>query len=341
MARGFFPRRAWWFVMGVALAGTLADVDLLAELFGPKAYLSWRHTYTHSILGTVVVIAIAAGVSLLLRAKSSPTRKPIRDAESAPQKGVVTKEEGIATLLAATTLAAVVHVLMDLATSSGVELLWPVGETRFAWDWLPRIDPWILVVPLAGTLVPELFGLVGSEIGAKSKTPRGRDGALAALALLVIYVGARATLHGNAAAQLDAHTYRGESPRRVAAFADPVSLVTWRGLVETSTQICTMSVPAMGTRFDPEGGVCVYKPEDSIFLQAAGRTETVKQFLKAARFPKASVGATEDGTEVMIRDARHTAEEEKRFAVAVRVLLDRKGRVTRQEILWASEIRLR
>src|SRR4029077_14752429 len=42
LARGFFPRRTWWFVVGVALAGTLADLDLLSELFGSGAYLSWR-----------------------------------------------------------------------------------------------------------------------------------------------------------------------------------------------------------------------------------------------------------------------------------------------------------
>jgi hypothetical protein len=157
----------------------------------------------------------------------------------------------------------------------------------------------------------------------------------------LIYAGARATLHGNAVAQLDAHNYRGESPRRLAAFADPVSLMNWRGVIETGTQICSISVPSTSARFDPESGLCAHKPEDSIFLQAAERTETVKKFLQAARFPKASVGATEDGTEVAIRDARDVAEEDKRFAVAVRVLLDRQGQVTSQEILWSSEVQLR
>jgi len=75
LARGFFPRRAWWFVLGVVLAGTLADVDLVAELFGPGAYLTGRHTYTHSILGTVVVIAIAVGVALALDRKKRPLQK--------------------------------------------------------------------------------------------------------------------------------------------------------------------------------------------------------------------------------------------------------------------------
>jgi membrane-bound metal-dependent hydrolase YbcI (DUF457 family) len=314
--------------LGVVLAGTLADVDLMA---GPAAYLSGRFTFTHSILGTVVVIASAAGVSRFLRARSGP-----------PRKAGPTKNEGITAFLFAALLAAVVHVVMDLGASGGVALLWPMNGRRFAWDCLPGTDPWILALLLAGILLPELFALVGSEIGAKSKAPRGRNGALAALAMVVIYAGARATLHANAAAQLDAHSYRGESPRRVGAFADALSLVTWHGVVETATQICTVNVPAIqNTRFDPESAVCVYKPEESPVLAAAQQTEATRNFMQAARFPKASVGMTEDGTEVVVRDFRDIAEEEKAFAVAVRVLLDRYGAVISQKIIWASKARLR
>ena len=342
LARGIFPRRSWWFALGVVLAGTIADVDLVSGLVGPGAYLFARQTITHSILGTVVVIAVAVGIAFIFRPKSSPSRKPIRDAENALQKAGPATDAGIPTLLIAATLAAVVHVLMDVCTSAGVGLLWPWRETRFAWDWLPRVDPWILALLLAGILLPELFGLVGSEIGTKDTAPRGRNGAIAALVLVLIYVGARATLHGNAVAQLDAHTYRGESARRLAAFADPVSLVTWHGVVEMATQICMVNVSVTeSARFDPESGVCVHKPENSPLLQAAEQTEATKKFLQSARFPKASVGTIEGGTEVVVRDVRDYAEDEKRFAVAARVLLDRNGKVTRQEILWASEAHLR
>jgi membrane-bound metal-dependent hydrolase YbcI (DUF457 family) len=342
LARGIFPRRPWWFVLGVVLAGTIADVDLVSAILGPGVYLFTQQTLTHSILGTVAVIAIAIGAAQLLRAKSGPSRKPIRDAENALQKAAPTKVVGIAALLIAAALAAVLHVLMDLGTSAGVALLWPWRETRFALDWLPRVEPWILALLLAGIFLPELFALVGSEIGTKDTAPRGRSGAIAALALMLIYVGARATLHGNAVEQLDAHTYRGESPRRLAAFADPVSLLTWRGVVETTTQICTLNVPATeSTRFDPESGLCVHKPEDSPALAIAEQTESVKKFLQIARFPKASVGTTEDGTEVAVRDVLDSAEDAKRLAVAVRVLLSSKGQVTSQETLWATEVHLR
>ena len=328
--------------MGVVIAGTLADVDLISALIGPGVYLFARRTFTHSIWGTVAVIAVVVGAAQLLRSGSGPSHTPVRNAENALRKAAATTNARIAALFIAATLAAVFHVLMDVSTSAGVALLWPSRETRFAWDWLPGVDPWILAVLLAGILLPELFALIGSEIGTKDKSPRGRTGAIAALVLVLLYVGTRATLHANAVAQLDAHTYRGESPRRLAAFAEPVSLVTWHGVVETATQICMVSVPAVeSVRFDPEIGVCVHKPEDSPSLAAGGQAEATKKFLQAARFPKASVGTTEDGTEVVVRDVRNSAEDETRFAVAVKILLDRKGSVTRQEILWASEVRLR
>jgi inner membrane protein len=232
---------------------------------------------------------------------------------------------------------------MDLATSSGLAILWPFKDSRFAADLLPSTDPWILALLLAGILLPELFGLVGSEIGAKDKAPRGRNGAIVALVLVILYLGARASFHANAAAQLDAHSYRGESPKRVAAFPDTLSLVTWHGVIETTTQLCTIDVPVTDSpRFDSEsGGVCLHKPEPSTALTVAQQTETATRFLRAARFPRASVGTTDDGTEIAIRDMRNTAEQETSYALAARVLLEGNGQVRSQHIVWARSLRLR
>jgi membrane-bound metal-dependent hydrolase YbcI (DUF457 family) len=342
LARGISPRQPWRFVLGVVFAGTIADVDLVSALIGPGTYLSARHTFTHSVLGTAAVIAVAVGAARLLRSRSGPSRTPVRDADDAIRKTGAAGGREFGTLFIAATLAAMVHVLMDVCTSAGVALLWPWRETRFAWDWLPGVDPWILALLLAGILLPELFALIGSEIGTKETAPRGRTGAIAALVLVLICVGVRATLHGNAVAQLDAHTFRGESPRRLAAFADPLSLMNWHGVAETASQICTMNVPAVeSARFDPERAACAHKPEASTVLAKAQQAISMKTFLQAARFPTAIAGPTADGTEVVVRDARDIAENEKRYAVAVYVLLDSNGQVTSQVIIWASELRLR
>ena len=305
------------------VAGTLADVDIASILFGPAAYFAGRRTFTHSILGTVVLIAIAAALAFVWKGKK--------------REAAVLRD-----ILLATSCAAVLHVLMDLCTSDGVELLWPGRGTRFAADWVASVDPWILLLLLAGILLPEVFRLVSSEIGAKDKAPRGRNGALVALALLVIYVGARATLHGNAVAMLEPHTYRGESPRRIGAFAEPLTMLTWRGVVETQSSVCLISVPVMGGgHFDPELGVCLHKPEDSALLEAAGKTRVAEEFVRVARFPRAAVDKTQDGYEVSLRDVRDLAEEETRGRVAAQILLDGNFKVQSEKFVWAGEVRLR
>ena len=195
---------------------------------------------------------------------------------------------------------------------------------------------------LAGLLLPELFRLVSSEIGVKDKAPRGRSGALIAVVLVLFYVSARGAFHSHAMAQLDAHTYRGESPRRFAAFPDTVSSFTWHGVVDTASQICIVEVPESGTsRFDPESAVCIHKPESSAALVAAQQTDAARQFLQAARFPKASVESAEAGTEVVLRDFRDVAERNSRFALAARILFDSGNHETSQRVVWASDVRLR
>jgi membrane-bound metal-dependent hydrolase YbcI (DUF457 family) len=320
LARGFFPRHGWPIVAGMLIAGTIADVDQLSMFFGPTAYLTAHRTWTHSILATLIIVAAAAAIIFYL-----DKTKAIR-----PR-----------TILAATFAAAAAHILMDLFQSAGEALLWPFRSTRFAADYLPRIDPWILAFLLAGILLPELFRLVSSEIGAKDKTPRGRNGALIALVLIALYTSVRGVLHGDATEVLDAHSYRGESPRRLGAFPDTISLFTWHGIAETQSLVCLAEVTAHSSReFDAEAANCQHKPEFSPALGMAQKTVTAEKFLQSARFPRATVEKTQGGYEVTIRSLRDIVEQET-HSVAARIMLDAKPRVFSEELIWAKKLRLR
>ena len=301
-------------------AGTLADVDLLSALFGPAAYFAARRTFTHSILGLLVVVVLATFFTRYL------TKNQIE----------------LSALLPPLAIVAAVHLLLDLFQSEGVALLWPIRPARFAVDWLPSIDPWILAILIAGILLPELLHLVTSEIGAKQKSPRGRNGAIAAFALIAIYVGARALLHSSSVASIEPHSYRGESARRVGAFPDALSVLTWHGVVETQSLLCQLDVPASpGKNFDPENADCLYKPQSSAALDAAQKTGTAQKYLQAVPFPRASVVKTQDGYEVVIRSMRDIAEGETRRRVAAKILLDSKFRISIEALIWTGEVRLR
>jgi membrane-bound metal-dependent hydrolase YbcI (DUF457 family) len=321
LARGFFPRRRWPVALGMLFAGTIADIDLISAFWGPAAYFAARRTYTDSILGTVAVILVAIVFTFAL------SRKP---------------REGIGRLVWPLALAAVVRVALDVCQSEGVALLWPFRFKRFGMDWLPAVDPWILALLASGVLVPELFRLVGSEIGARDKAPRGRNGALIAVALVVAYVGARAVLHTGAIALLEAHSYRGESPRRVGVFPDALSIATWHGVIETASYMCLAEVPVgPGRSFDPESADCLHKPEPSPELDTTQKTVVAQEYLAAVPFPRAIVARTETGYEVEIRSMRDIAESERHHRVAAAISVNKNFVVTKQKFVWVRELHLR
>src|SRR5712664_3813796 len=213
ITRAVFPRASRTTMMAAILAGSAADLDQLSEYAGPSAFLDWHRTATHSLLGTVLIVAVfGIGFSITKRKANA---------------------DSVRNVLLALFAACALHVAMDLTQNESAQLLWPFRAQRYSADWVAHFDLWILLIFLAGALLPQLFALVTEEIGAKSKMPRGRIGAGLALLAVFIYIGARFILHGNAVAMMEARTYRGELPRRVAAFAASDSPFHWRGLVET------------------------------------------------------------------------------------------------------------
>jgi membrane-bound metal-dependent hydrolase YbcI (DUF457 family) len=324
LARAALPRapRAAWAV--VILAGTIADLDALSAVFSPSAYLNWHHTYTHSIVACIVVGATLSLVYLLPTLKSSSIR-----VSTLAMFGMVL-------------LAELLHLAMDACQSEGTMLLWPLSNRRIATDWLASVDPWIIALLIAAILLPELLRLVSDEIGAKNKHPRGRVGAIVGFALVLLYVGVRGTLHSNVVAMTQARTYRGQSPRRVAAFPESVSLFTWHGIVETDSALHELTVnDGPGASFDPESGVALFKPEPSPMLDKARDSDAARKFLGVARFPKATVEKTAGGYDVELRDLRYAAAGEIQREVAALVKIDADGRIAADELIWARDLRRR
>lgn len=302
-------------------AGTIADIDLISARYGAAAYFATRRTYTDSLAGTLAIIVLAVLLTRLLAWK---------------------RGERIASLIVPMALAAILHVVLDVFQSEGVALLWPRQATRFAMDWLPAIDPWILAILIAGISVPELLRLVSSEIGAKERAPRGRNGGIFALVAIALCIAARGTLHMASVVTLEPHLYHGESPHGVGSFPDTLSIATWHGVVETRSFVCLTDVPVgPGRTFDPEGADCLHKPEPSATLDAAQKSRVAQQYLKAAPFPRAIVDKTQNGYEVVIRSMRDLAENETRHRVALVIFLDTNNAILSQELVWVRELHLR
>jgi len=317
LKRAAFPRVARSTTISMLLAGTIADIDLLSKFAGPSAFLSFYRTYFHSLLAAVLHSLV---ITLLLY-----LRKRAQTENSPPPLGV----------FAAALAAYLLHLLMDLCQSAGVELFWPFSPRRFALDWLPHLDLWILGILLAGILFPTLSRLVTEEIGAKSKGPRGKVGASLALAAMILYVVLRFVLHGNALAALESRSYRGESPRKTAAFPESGSPFRWLGIVETVSALHEVEVDVSpGASFNPDAALTSYKPEPSPALDAARDTAVARRFLQVARFPKATVEKTPGGFHIILRAFPYSRVVSPGLRVHALIDTDPSGKILSQELAW-------
>ncbi|MFI5059502.1 MAG: metal-dependent hydrolase [Candidatus Acidiferrales bacterium] len=324
LTRAAFPR-APRSILPIALAaGIIADVDALSSLFGPFAYLNWHRTYTHSLLAALLLAVLFAVVYRF----------------AAPQQ--LQSRFSVLAILVLTLLAQCLHLLLDVCQPDGVLLFWPFSAAQIAEDWLTFVDPVILSVLVAGILLPVLFGLVSDEIGARDKKPRGKVGAIMALAVIALYIGARAIFHANAVAVLDSSAYRGELPRRVAAFPVSTSPFRWNGIVETESALHEITVSvAPGASFNTEASVTIHKPEASAALDAARNDPIALAFLRVARFPKATIEKIEAGYRVELQDLRYTSAGSSRREIVAFFELNSAGKIVNQELVWARDLRPR
>ena len=266
-------------------SGLAADLDWLAYLGGPRAFVSVYRTWSHSLVWTVAIAAAAAGVYVYMRKNAEGQRPRFRTAFLVCLAG------------------AGLHLLLDLGNPYGVKLLWPFSEKWFAWDLLTPVDPWLLFLLAAGLLLPALFRLVTEEIGAKSK--RVGRGAAVALVLAALYLGGRWMLHERAQALLMVRMYHGAIPMAAGAFPQAASPFNWDGVVVTENTIEEVTVPlGPGGEFDPDRSRTYFKPEATPQLEAALGSEVAKRFVAYARFPLASVERIEEGWRVTLRDVR-------------------------------------
>ena len=322
LQRAAFPRISGAATLAVVLAGMIADADLVSAYFGPSAYLTFNRTYFHSLLAALLFGLLLTLPFFFLKRKDLATQIPL------------------ATIFAAALAAALLHPAFDLCQSSGVQLLWPFSPRRFALDWLPSLDLWLLAILLAGILLPAISTLVTEEIGARRKGPRGRIGASLSLAAVILYIVVRSTLHGDAIAALQSRTYRGELPHRVAAFAESSSPFHWHGIIETERALHDIEVPlGPGNNFEASSPITTYKPEPSPALDALRTSVVARRFLRIARFPKATVGRIPEGFHVVLHDlplALDVGPTSRVFAV---IDTDPSGRILSEELLWAPSSR--
>lgn len=119
-------RAALW---AAITAAEFPDIDIVMGFLGGQTYLRWHRSFTHS---AVLLPFWAALVAWVFWEFSG--RKNFRLLWMASVAGIAS------------------HLFMDWATNYGTELLWPVGDTRFALSWVFIIDVYVWALLLIAVI---------------------------------------------------------------------------------------------------------------------------------------------------------------------------------------------
>jgi hypothetical protein len=193
-------------------------------------------------------------------------------------------------------------------------------------DFIPIVDPWILVLLAAALFVPWFLNLVMSDIGARKGTGRGM--AVFVLCVIAVYGFGRYLLHDRAVAILDSRLYQGQAPLRVGAFPALGNPFRWTGVVEGRGFFQVLPDLNLREEFDPTAGSVYYKPEPRPEIDKARDTDTFRVFLEFSQWTLwrvAPVSDPENGVQVEALDLRFGTPGQAHFTA--RAIFDGSGHI--------------
>jgi inner membrane protein len=313
----------WWAATAGAVFALLPDVDYFFIFWDRLAFIRYHRGFTHSL---VALPLFALAGALLGRVLGGPRWfNPLF-------------------ILGLAVLGS--HLLLDLATSYGTQLLSPFSRRRFSLDWIFIIDPYFTALLLAGAIAALSWPLWGPRLGAWL------------LAAAAVYLLVCASYH-HQALDLARQIFPDVKPggQNVAALPQPFSSRRWQliaagpgeiqqafvqfpfeaalGLESLEGQAAVVSVtpgqtcPAAASPYQPPGhltiqtwnaapAAAVYSPEAKAILAS---------FLEFARFPLLCQAESQDGEQLMEwRDLRFSIPG-RVFPFVLQLRLDAQGRL--------------
>ena len=332
MSRAGLNRKTALATATLVVAAEISDVDVLWAFGGPIAGLQHHRGWTHAFVGVPAMAALA--LFLVWGWNRLFVRKHAPGPGSPVALGRVRPPVRWKLLYGYACLGALSHILLDYTTSYGIRMFEPFSYRWYSWDTVYIVEPIMLLVLVAGLLVPSLFALVQEEIGARRPQFRGRGGAIFALAAIVVLWGVRDYQHRRAVAALEARLYQGADPLRAAAYPYPWNPFLWHGVVETQGSFETVQVDTLRNEVDPQDRARVYyKPEETPVLLAAKQSYLGTVYLDWAAYPMTETEPLEErdaAWRVRFFDLRYTYPETRASVLRASVDLDKNLHVVLQ-----------
>jgi len=207
-------------------AGILPDLDVIVpqivELAGGNFYLTYlatHRTWSHSLVMAPLLALMLAAACMRLR-----FLRGLR----------------FSWMFLATWLGVITHILLDLCTSYGIELFWPLSRHRFALYWVPEIDLFML----------PLFSLIMLAIFLRNARRRPTTGRLSWIGLAIFggYIALGAVLHQIVWQRFESTATQSATAieTRREVFPHLGSLMVWRAVEVSNEKLKIMRFDGFG-----------------------------------------------------------------------------------------------
>jgi inner membrane protein len=282
----------------MTLAAEAPDLDTLWSFDGPIAAFQHHRGWTHTFLGlpfeaAIIVSAIWLFHRWRLRKQNNPRPAP------APIRWGL--------LYCFSLIALLSHLLLDWTNNYGLRPFFPFNPHWYAGSFVFIFDPILFLILMAALVAPSLFGLIGSEVGARRPAFRGQSWAIAALLAAAALWSLRFVEHQKALQIAQAGDYNGASILRVAADPYPINPFRWQIIVETPQTFFISSADTLSNNIaTSDHADILYKPPTTLATLVAKRSWLGEIYLDWSQYPVVTdAGADPDGiTTVTFRDLR-------------------------------------
>jgi inner membrane protein len=291
MARAGLNRKAAYAVGAMAIAAEFPDVDMLWGLGGPLVGFEHHRGLTHTFLAAPVEAAvITAGFWVWHRWRK--------------------RGEALSWgwLFGGCWLAVLSHILLDWTNNYGVRPFFPFDAHWYAGSFVFIFEPVLFGLLVLALVMPALFGLIGSEVGARRGRFVGRGWAVFALVgIAALYVW-RYTERGKAMAIATESAPAGTG--RVFASPHMGNPFLWSTVAEGPEGYRLATIDTLrGMAEAPEPADTVVRPATTLALLAAKRTALGRVYLDWSMFPVLVESPLTDDphhplTQVTFEDAR-------------------------------------
>ena len=297
LSRTGFNRKAAYATAAMTIAAGFPDIDVLWALKGPVAAFEHHRGFTHTLLGVPFEAAVITGAFWLFHRWRLKRNKPLK--QPAPVHWLRLYFFSLIALLS--------HILLDYTNNYGVRPFAPFNPRWHSASIVFIVEPIITFFLISALVAPILFGLIGSEVGARRQPFRGRGWAIAALTGIVALWGLRFVERQKALQLAQSADYNNASVLRVDANPHPLNPFLWQTIAETplTYQIGSANTLANTLTTNTQADT-FYKPPTTLATLVAKRSWLGRIYLDWSPHPLVTdTGVTPDNlTAVTFRDLR-------------------------------------